>query len=97
MDGASNLAASVDFLARCSVVVPTRNEAGNVGPLLGRLGPVLASMGGEVLFVDDSDDQTPAVVAAAAKTNAVPIRVLYRACGERLGGWVGRLSQGSQR
>jgi len=80
--------------AMVCVLVPTRNEAGNVGPLLGRLGPVLASMGGEVLFVDDSDDQTPAVVAAAAKTNAVPIRVLYRACGERLGGLGGAVKSG---
>src|SRR5262249_57755004 len=38
------------------VLVPTRDEAGNVGPLVARLGPVLAGLGGEVLFVDDSDD-----------------------------------------
>jgi energy-coupling factor transporter ATP-binding protein EcfA2 len=45
------------------VLVATRDEAGNVGPLVARLGPVLAGLGGEVLFVDDSDDRTPAAVA----------------------------------
>jgi dolichol-phosphate mannosyltransferase len=75
-------------------VVPTRNEASNVGPLLGRLGPVLAGLGGEVLFVDDSDDQTPAVVAAAARTSAVPVRLLHRACGERGGGLGGAVQAG---
>jgi hypothetical protein len=44
--------------AMVCVLVPTRNEADNVVPLLDRLEPVLAGMGGEVLFVDDSDDFT---------------------------------------
>jgi len=30
------------------VLMPTRNEAGNVAPLLDRLGPALAGMDGEV-------------------------------------------------
>jgi glycosyltransferase involved in cell wall biosynthesis len=80
--------------AMVCVLVPTRNEAVNVVPLLDRLDPVLAGMGGEVLFVDDSDDQTPAVVAAAAKNSVVPVRLLHRDCGERLGGLVGAVQEG---
>jgi dolichol-phosphate mannosyltransferase len=44
-----------------SVVVPTRNEAGNVGPLLERVFGVLQGVDVEVCFVDDSDDETPAL------------------------------------
>jgi dolichol-phosphate mannosyltransferase len=76
------------------VLVPTRNEAGNVARLLARLGPVLAGLGGEVLFVDDSDDQTPAAVAAAARASAVPVRLLHRPCGERGGGLGGAVQAG---
>lgn len=80
--------------AAVCVLVPTRNEAGNVAPLLDRLAPVLTGMGGEVLFVDDSDDQTPAIVAAAAETSTVPVRLLHRTHGERLGGLGGAVQAG---
>ena len=76
------------------MLVPTRNEAGNVGPLVARLGPVLAGLGGEVLFVDDSDDHTPAAVAAAASAAAVPVRLLHRARAERTGGLGGAVQEG---
>jgi len=76
------------------VVVPTRNEAGNVGPLMARLGPVLAGLGGEVLFVDDSDDETPAAVAAAARAAPVPVRLLHRAGAGRTGGLGGAVQAG---
>jgi glycosyltransferase involved in cell wall biosynthesis len=79
---------------RVCVLVPTRNEAGNVGPLVARLGPVLAGLGGEVLFVDDSDDQTPAAVAAAAGAAPVPVRLLHRAGAERTGGLGGAVRAG---
>jgi dolichol-phosphate mannosyltransferase len=88
-----NLIAGLDRPRVC-VLVPTRNEAGNVGPLLARLGPVLAGLGGEVLFVDDSDDHTPAAVAAAARAGAVPVRLLHRAPAERTGGLGGAVQQG---
>jgi len=74
--------------------VPTRNEAANIAPLMNRLGPVLARVGGEVLFVDDSDDLTPAVVTAAARIAAVPVRLLHRAGAERTGGLGGAVQAG---
>jgi dolichol-phosphate mannosyltransferase len=49
-----------------SVVVPTRDEAPNVFPLLARLAAAFADEPHEVIFVDDFDDHTPAVVMTAA-------------------------------
>ena len=51
-----------------TVLVPTRNEGDNVNRLLARLSPHFAATGRsyEVLFVDDSDDDTPDLVRAAA-------------------------------
>jgi hypothetical protein len=40
------------------VIVPARNEVDNVRPLLTRLAPVLGAVC-EVLFVDNSSDETP--------------------------------------
>jgi hypothetical protein len=42
-----------------TVVVPTRNEAGNVGKLLSRLADSLIGTIAEILFVDDGSDETP--------------------------------------
>jgi hypothetical protein len=42
-----------------SVVVPTRNERDNVAPLLQRLEGVRPDLRVEVLFMDDSTDDTP--------------------------------------
>ena len=49
-----------------SVVVPTRDEGANVGPLVARLSSTLAGIDHEILFVDNFDDGTPAAIAAAA-------------------------------
>jgi dolichol-phosphate mannosyltransferase len=48
-----------------TVVVPVRNEAGNVSPLVGEIEAALAPLGAfEVVYVDDgSTDETPKVLA----------------------------------
>jgi putative flippase GtrA len=51
-----------------SVVVPTRNERGKVERLLPALRDALAGITTEVIFVDDSDDDTPAVIQSATQT-----------------------------
>ena len=52
-----------------SLVIPTYNEAGNIGPLLERLEQMLAGRTWEVLFVDDNPPNgTTAVVRRAAET-----------------------------
>jgi dolichol-phosphate mannosyltransferase len=52
-----------------TVVVPTRNEAGNIAPLLERMPSV-----DKVLFVDDSDDDTDADDRAACRSPTGPRR-----------------------
>ncbi len=54
-----------------SVVVPTRAEAENVGPLVARLDRVLPDLPVEVIFVDDSDDDTPDAIRAIESSRAV--------------------------
>ena len=73
-----------------TVIVPTRNEEGNISELLRRLVPVLPT-GSEVLFVDDSDDGTVRAIEAAARAHSLAVRVHHRepeARGDGLGGAV---------
>ena len=51
-----------------SIVIPTRNERDNIVPLLEALQRALHDIHVEVIFVDDSDDETPAVIEDAART-----------------------------
>ncbi len=74
-----------------SIVVPTRNEANNVEPLIRAIERALTGHRVEVLFVDDSDDDTPKVVEQVAKRSRVSIRLIHRAVedrGDGLGGAV---------
>jgi len=68
-----------------TVIVPTRNEAGNVSPLLDRLGAALIAESFEILFVDDSTDATAEVIAAEATARAFPVRVIARPPARRNG------------
>lgn len=78
---------------RLSVVVPTFNEAANVNELLARLVRALpAELPAEVVFVDDSTDETPAVIAAADGRYPIPIRLRHRA--EPVGGLGGAVVEG---
>ena len=45
-----------------SIVIPTRNEAGNIEPLLGRIQQAMKGISTEIIFVDDSTDNTPEVI-----------------------------------
>jgi glycosyltransferase involved in cell wall biosynthesis len=78
-------------LPTLSIIVPTRNEAGNVAPLVARLEQSLSDETIEVIFADDSDDDTPAAVQELAKESRNRIRLLHRPPEERgdgLGGAV---------
>lgn len=77
-----------------SVIVPTRNEASNIRPLLARLEHALGGLDAEVLVVDDSDDATPELACQAAAVSPLPIRVHARPAGQRSGGLGGAVLAG---
>ena len=68
-----------------SVVVPTRNEAGNIEPLWNRLQAALGITEFELCLVDDSDDDTPERIRALQQRDP-RVRCLARQGAERAGG-----------
>ncbi|MGW9041034.1 glycosyltransferase [Streptomyces lydicus] len=62
-----------------SLIVPTFNEAGNIDELLdGVCAALPEEWDVEVLFVDDSTDDTPEVIEKAAVRCPMPVSVLHR-------------------
>jgi dolichol-phosphate mannosyltransferase len=88
-------AAGRDADPALTILVPTRNEAPNVEPLLERLSAALAQSA-VVLFVDDSDDETPRVVQSAAVRGypGLDVRLLHRSRTDRTGGLGGAVLAG---
>lgn len=78
-----------DDRPQVTVVVPTRNEADSLKPLLLRLGPIVTQLSGEIIFADDSDDDTPTVMADVAPVAGACVRMLHRPVGDRWGGLSG--------
>ncbi|HEX5478718.1 MAG TPA: glycosyltransferase family 2 protein [Dehalococcoidia bacterium] len=77
-----------------SIVVPTRNEAGNIRELVQRIERACASTPFEVLFVDDSDDETPERVRAVAAGADFDVLLIHRDGSERHGGLGGAVVEG---
>jgi dolichol-phosphate mannosyltransferase len=75
-----------------SVVLPTREEAGNVGAVAARLDELLPGLPIEVIFVDDSDDETPEAIRRISSSRTV--RLLHRPAGSRQGGLGGAVVEG---
>ncbi|WP_243761115.1 glycosyltransferase family 2 protein [Streptomyces sp. YIM 98790] len=62
-----------------TLIIPTFNEAGNIPELLRRLSESIpAGLDCSVLFVDDSKDDTPQVIAREAPHCPFPVSVLHR-------------------
>ncbi|ALJ22284.1 glycosyltransferase [Microbacterium sp. No. 7] len=61
-----------------SVIVPTFNEGPNIAELLERIGAQLAGTAFEVIFVDDSTDDTPGIIAREAAATGFPVRLIHR-------------------
>jgi dolichol-phosphate mannosyltransferase len=77
-----------------SVVIPTRNEEGNIDPLVERLDGVLASTAAEIIFVDDSDDGTLTAIEGAQALCRHEVRAIHRPPGSRQGGLGGAVVEG---
>src|SRR6266496_1991774 len=64
-----------------TVVIPTRNERDNILPLLHALQAALEGMKVEIIFVDDSDDDTPLLIkeaSGALETSMFHVQVEHR-------------------
>ena len=68
-----------------SIIVPTRNEAGNVNPLLDRVKTSVTEPAFEVIFVDDSTDDTVAKIEAAKANYPFDVSVIARPVERRNG------------
>lgn len=77
---------------RQSLVIPTFNERENIEPLLRRLTEVLPETGTEICFIDDSTDDTPDVIRAAARRCPIPVTVHHQENGA--GGLGGAVVEG---
>jgi dolichol-phosphate mannosyltransferase len=78
-----------------SIIIPTRNEAGNVHALLSKIYQVSNGIYTEVLFVDDSTDETPQTVEAAIPLfPSLSVRLLHRTPEQRIGGLGGAVLLG---
>ena len=86
-------AAEVAEPGAVTVVVPTFNESANVRQLLQQITEsVPARLPCEVVFVDDSTDDTPDVIRAAAQDCPFPVTVLHRE--QPVGGLGGAVVEG---
>jgi mannose-6-phosphate isomerase-like protein (cupin superfamily) len=92
-DDAEQVAAT-DRPVDVTVVVPTRNEAPNLRPLLDRTEAALDGVASwELLVVDDSDDDTPEVARALGEETGL-VRLHHRPAGERTDGLSGAVLDG---
>lgn len=78
-----------------TIVIPTKNEAGNARELITRIAAATAGRRVSVLFVDDGDDDLPEIAAATAHQLHFPVQVIRRTKPE--GGLGGAVTLGMQR
>ncbi|MEV7826699.1 glycosyltransferase family 2 protein [Microbacterium enclense] len=75
-----------------SVIVPTFNEGPNVAELVRRTTDAMAGRVIEVIFVDDSTDDTPDVIRTVAASAQIPVRLIHR--DDPVGGLGGAVVEG---
>lgn len=90
--GGSRAEQGADVGTPVTVIVPTFNERDNVAELVARTAAALAGRDAEILFVDDSTDDTAAEIRRVAADAPLPVRVIHRA--ENTGGLGGAVVVG---
>ena len=75
-----------------TVIIPTFNERDNVAELVARTAAALGGVDAEILFVDDSSDDTAAEIARVAAAAPLPVRVIHRE--HNVGGLGGAVARG---
>jgi dolichol-phosphate mannosyltransferase len=99
-DGNGHVAAAPAHLragTTLTIVLPTRNESGNVEPLMRRIDAVLPGVGVDVIFVDDSDDDTPETIARVGAASKRKVRLIHRSQEQRGDGLGGAVVEGFRR
>jgi dolichol-phosphate mannosyltransferase len=61
-----------------SVIVPTFNEAPNIHALVRRVSLATVGLDAEIIFVDDSTDDTPNVIRTVDALSLMPLRLIHR-------------------
>lgn len=82
-----------------TVIVPTKNERDNVAPLVDAVAVATEGLrrsgrAVDVLFVDDSEDDSADVVRAVAADATIPVAVIHRSPTQRWGGLGGAVVDG---
>ncbi len=90
----TSVSPDVQALYEISLVIPTRNEAGNIEALLMRIHQAVKGIAAEVVFVDDSTDDTPAVIGKLQEWFPLPIKLIHRRKEERKNGLGGAVVEG---
>ncbi len=75
-----------------TIIVPTYNEAPNVAELVRRVSAAVDTSATEILFVDDSTDDTPDVIRRVAASAPLPVRMIHR--DDPVGGLGGAVVEG---
>ncbi|MGV8885695.1 MAG: glycosyltransferase [Microbacteriaceae bacterium] len=75
-----------------TVVIPTFNEEPNIEQLVHRVTAAVAGHDAEIIFVDDSTDDTSATVLRVATQAAIPVRLIHRT--RPVGGLAGAVLEG---
>ena len=85
------------FEPALSIIVPTKNESGNIEMLLTRIEKAMAGASTEVVFVDDSSDDTPEVICRLSdRYPGLVVSMLHRQPEQQTGGLGGAVIAGMQ-
>lgn len=86
----------LDSTPALSLVIPTRNEVQNVQPLIGAVCAAVPGASKELIFVDDSDDDTPQAIQRSLHEADCPGVLLQRSMLNRGGGLATAVVRGFQ-
>ena len=84
----------LDHAPALSLVIPTRNEVENVRPLIAGVCAAVPGASKELIFVDDSDDETPQAIQRGLHEADCPGRLLRRSVLNRRGGLATAVARG---
>jgi dolichol-phosphate mannosyltransferase len=96
-DAGTGPSPAIPISSELSVLVPTRNEAGNIEELLRRVSAAVTGISTDIVFIDDSDDTTPAIVRAVVRRGgggACQVMLIHRQGAQRTGGLGGAVVDG---